>query len=90
MSQILSRDYGVIYGLENNFRNKSHDKIVDVANQLYLSKRRSLGITVSLNFLPCHEVGNILGVNRLLMKIIQESMNDFGKLCTLKYFRFQV
>ena len=59
MPQILSRDYGVIYWLENNFRNKSHDKIVDVANQLYLSKRRSLGISVSLNFLPCHEVGNI-------------------------------
>ena len=55
MSQFLPHGYRVIYGLENNF----NDKIVDVANQLYLSKRRSLGISLSLNVLPCHEVGNI-------------------------------
>ena len=41
------------------FYNKSHDKIIDVTNQLYFSKRRSVGISVSLNSLPWHEVENI-------------------------------
>ena len=56
MSQFFSRDYGVIYGLENNFNTNRMRKLLMSPINSFYRRGDHLGSVLSLNLLPCHEV----------------------------------